>query len=189
VGGERPLGPGDPLSGGGLGDEQAPSDLRRREATEQPQGQGDAGLGGEDRVTGGEQQAEEVVADAVVQPVVEQIHVSHLRSGTVEPSVGDRAADLGELARIRAAAPDQVDGLVTRGGDQPPGGVRRDAADRPLLEGRHERVLGDLLAETDVAEHAAGHGDDRGGLHPPHRLRGPPGVGCGHGEGGASKTC
>ena len=186
LGGQGPLGSRDPLSRSRFRDQQSPRHLRGRQAAEQAQGQGDPRLRREDRVAGGEDQPEQVVADVVVQDVV---HVTHLLPGTVEPSVGHRPTDLGELARIRAPSPDQVDGLVARGGDEPAGGVRRNPAGRPLLQGGDEGVLGDLLAEADVAEDAAGHGDDAGGLHPPHRLRGQPRVGSGHGAGGASKTC
>ena len=55
----------------GSGDQERPGDLVGGQAAEQPQRQGDAGLGREDRMTGREDEAEQVVADVVIEGGVE----------------------------------------------------------------------------------------------------------------------
>ena len=64
--GEGAFGADDALGDGGLGDEEGAGDLVGGEAAEQAEGEGDAGFGGEDGVAGDEDEAEEVVADGVV---------------------------------------------------------------------------------------------------------------------------
>ncbi len=85
---------------------------RGGEAAEETQGEGGAGLGGEDRVAGGEDEAQEVVVDVV--------------GGGGFLGRGRRlqgAADLLELAGVVLPAPDQVDGAVPRSGHEPGPGL------------------------------------------------------------------
>ena len=69
--GERPLGAHDALRDRRLGDEEGARDLVGRQAAEQAQRQRDARLGREHRVAGGEDEAQQVVADVVVERRVE----------------------------------------------------------------------------------------------------------------------
>ena len=69
--GQRPLGAHDPLRDRRLRDEERARDLVGRQAAEQAQRQRDARLGREHRVAGGEDQAQQVVADVVVERGVE----------------------------------------------------------------------------------------------------------------------
>ena len=60
--GEGAFGADDALCDGGFGGQESAGDLVGGEAAEQTEGEGCAGLGGEDGVTGDEDQAEEVVS-------------------------------------------------------------------------------------------------------------------------------
>ena len=69
--GEGPLGPDDALGDRRLRDEERARDLLGRQAAEQAERERDARLGGEHRMAGGEHEAQEVVADVVVERGVE----------------------------------------------------------------------------------------------------------------------
>jgi hypothetical protein len=69
--GEGAFGADDALSDGGFGGEEGAGDLRDGEAAEQAESKGGAGLGGENGMTGDEDEAEEVVSDGVVEGRVE----------------------------------------------------------------------------------------------------------------------
>ena len=69
--GEGPLGPDDPLGDGRLRDEERARDLLGRQAAEQAERERDARLGREHRMAGREHEAQEVVADVVVERGVE----------------------------------------------------------------------------------------------------------------------
>ncbi len=53
-----------------------------------------------------------------------------------------------------------------------PAGMGRYAGGRPLLERGDQRLLGDLLGQTDVAGDPGEPGDEAAGLDAPHRLDG-----------------
>ena len=67
--GEGALGADDALRDGGLGDEEGARDLVGGQAAEQAQRERDARLGGEHGMAGDEDEAEQVVADVVVEGV------------------------------------------------------------------------------------------------------------------------
>jgi hypothetical protein len=58
------------------------------------------------------------------------------------------------LGRERPLAADAVDGLVSRRGDEPRTGVRRDAVPWPTLGGDGKRFLRGLFGAVEVAEEA-----------------------------------
>ena len=68
---ERALGADDALGHGGLGDEEGAGDLVGGEAADQAQRQRHAGLGRQQRVTGGEDEAQQIVADMIVERRIE----------------------------------------------------------------------------------------------------------------------
>ena len=78
--GEGPLGPDDALGDGRLRDEERARDLLGRQAAEQAERERDARLGREHRMAGREHEAQEVVADVVVERGVE-IRRGHLLLG------------------------------------------------------------------------------------------------------------
>ena len=61
---------------------------------------------------------------------------------------------------------------------QPGARVARDARRRPLLEGRDQRVVRQVLGRAEVAHQAHQAGDQLRRLEAPHRLDGGVGVGC-----------
>ena len=94
--GERALGADDPLRDRRLRDEERARDLLGRQAAEQAQRERDARLGREHRVAGDEHEAQQVVADVVVERGVE---VRRRR-----PAAGRRARDRAPRACARGAS-------------------------------------------------------------------------------------
>ena len=167
--GERALGAHDALRDGGLRSEKGAGNLRRGEAAEQAQGEGDARFGREHGMAGDEDEAEQIVLDIAVGC-----------AGEGGGEVGEGALLLvfelaGELfvflldARVAAQ---QVDGAVLGGGHEPRAGVLRHAGRGPLFECGDQRVLGQLFGDADIAHDARQSGDDARGLHAPHGVDG-----------------
>ena len=172
--GEGPLGPDDALGDRRLRDEERARDLVGRQAAEQAQRERDARLRREHRMAGREDQAQEVVADVVVEGRVEIRRGRLLRLSSSRPS-----SSCLRSSTLRSAQ--QVDRPVLGGGHEPGAGVVRDARLRPLLERGDERVLGQLLGEADVAHDPREAGDEPGRLDPPDRVDRAMGVGSRHG--------
>jgi hypothetical protein len=78
--------------------------------------------------------------------------------------------ELPHLDREPVVAAEPVDGAVLGGEHEPAAGVGRHAGDRPLLQRRQHRVLGQLLGQPDVAHQPGQAGHDAGGFQPPDRL-------------------
>jgi hypothetical protein len=145
------------------------------EPAEQPQRQGDLSVGGQCRVTAGEDQPKPVI-----------LHGSHLR--VVVTHVQQGGLRLAVVTGRLAAQP--VDGAATGGGHDPAAGIGRQALVWPFQQGRLEGVLDRLLGELDAAEEADQCRDRPSVLLPKHlgdgfkvkgRLghlssRGPPGT-------------
>ena len=113
-------------------------------------------------MAGGEDEAEQLVADVVV----------GLR-GEVGLLVRlELARDLLLLAFEGLRAPQAVDRLVLGGAHEPGARVVRHARLRPLLQGGDERILREVLGKADVADDAREAGDQPGGLDPPDRVDG-----------------
>ena len=55
-----------------------------------------------------------------------------------------------------------IDRPILCRGHQPRSGIPGNAIDRPLFERRHERVLRQVLGQTDIADEACEGGDNRG---------------------------
>ena len=172
--GEGPLGPHDPLGDRRLRDQEGARDLLGGQTAEQAEGEGDPGLGREDRMTGREHEAQEVVPEVVVHRGLELRH-RHLPAGL------ELAPELLVLALEPLAAAQPVDGPMLRGGHEPGPRVVRDPRLRPPLEGDDESVLGELLRETDVAHDPREPGDEPGRLDPPDRVDRAMGLGSRHG--------
>ena len=102
------------------GDEEGPRDLLGGEAAEEAQGEGHARLRREHGMAGGEDEAEEVVSDVVVDGRL-QIGGGHVLPGL------ELAAELLVLALGHLAATQPVEGPVLRGGHEPGARVVRDA--------------------------------------------------------------
>ena len=117
------------------------------------------------RMAGGEDQAQQVVADVVVERGIEV--------GRCAFAVDlELAAELLVLALHQLGAAQPVDGAVLGRGHQPGAGLVGDAGLRPLLERGDERVLRQLLGQPDVAHHARQAGDQPRLLDPEYRFDG-----------------
>ena len=141
-------------------------------------------------MAGDEHQAQQVVADVVVERVLGGA------VGQPRPLV-ELARQLVVLAIEPGAAAQQIDGPVLGRLHQPGARVARHAGRRPLLEGRDQRVVRQVLGRADIAHQAHQPGNQLRRLEAPHRLDGGMGVGC-HAVGpdpaagaksSASKTC
>jgi hypothetical protein len=109
--GEGAFGADDALSDGGFGGEEGAGDLSGGEAAEETEGEGGAGLGGEDGVTGDEDEAEEVVSDGVVEGGVE------VRHGLFE--CGEVACQVFVFTLGDGVAAEEIDGAAFGGGGEP----------------------------------------------------------------------
>jgi hypothetical protein len=114
-------------------------------------------------MTGREDEAQQVVADVIVERGVE------LALGALLPGA-ELVPELHVLALEQLAAAEQVDGVMLRRGHEPGARVVRHARLGPPLERRHEGVLREILRRADVARHPRQAGDELGRLDPPHRV-------------------
>ena len=172
--GKGPLGADDPLGHRRFRNEKCPRDLSRRQTTQQAECQCRTALGRKHRMTGGEDQTQEVVAHVVVGSDVELL-LGHCLLGR-----DDLAAQLLVLALERLAPAERVDGAVLRGAHQPGAGLVGNARPRPLFQGGHQRVLRQFLGKTDVAHDPCQAGDEPGGLDSPDGVNGAMNIGTGH---------
>ena len=126
-------------------------------------------------MAGGEDQAEKIVADIVVERGLDRADGIGL--------VGfDLVEELGVLALADLAAAKPVDGAVSGGGHEPGAGIARNPRLRPFLESHDERVLRQFLGEANVAHDARQPRDELGLLYAPDRIDGAMDVGCRHGN-------
>ena len=114
-------------------------------------------------MAGGEHEAKQIVADVVVDRLVNFLECGFLLGIEI-------AADLRVFALGHLVPAQPVDGAALGGGRQPGAGFVGNARRRPLLERGEQRVLCQLLGEADVAHHAGEAGDDFRLLDPPDRV-------------------
>ena len=126
--GQRALGADDALGDGRLGDEEGARDLLGRQAAEQAQRERDARLGREHRMAGGEDQAQQVVADVVVERGVEIRRGLLLLGLELAAELARACARASLLRRSRSIAR-----CLAVAMSQAPG-LSRDARLRPPLE-------------------------------------------------------
>ena len=101
-----------------------------------------------------EHQAQQVIADVIVEPVLGQRRAAGARFRL--------ALQLRVLALRDLAVSELVERVVARRGGQPRARSIGHAAARPLLERADERVLCEFLGATDVPQHAGEERDDLG---------------------------
>lgn len=114
-------------------------------------------------MTGGEYQAQKIVADVIVECRIEIVHDGLL------PTV-EIATDLFVLALDQRLAAEPVDRPVLRGCHEPRTGVVGDACLGPVLQRRDKCVLRQLLGKTDIAHDSREPGNDPGRLDSPDRV-------------------
>ena len=121
----------------------------------------DARLARQQRVTGGEDQPEQLVADVVVERGVEIGHglllLLHIERDHLV------------LAREHAAAAQMIQRPALGGRHQPRAGLFRNAGRGPMLERRQQRILRQLLGQRHIAQHPRKARDQAGLLDPPDR--------------------
>ena len=126
-------------------------------------------------MTGDEHEAEEIVADIVVNRGVE------IGDGGLLPGL-HFVAELLLLPVVQAPSAEQVDGAVLGRGHEPGARIVRDPARGPTFQGRDEGVLGQVLGQADVAHYPGETGDEPGRLDPPYRVDRAVGIGSRHGH-------
>jgi hypothetical protein len=179
--GEGPLGPNDALGDGRLRDEKCTRNLLGRQTSEQAEGERDARLSRENRMTRRENEAQQVVADVIVERVA-QIRDGHLLLDL------ELAAELLMLALEQLASAQPVDRTVLSGGHEPSARVVRDARLRPPLERGNESILRQLLGETGIAHDPRETGDEPRRLDPPDCVDRAMGIGSRHGYRSGTST-
>jgi hypothetical protein len=156
--GECPFGAHDALGDGRLRDEVGAGDLDGGQPAEQPQGESDAGLGGQHGMAGGEDESQQVVVDVVGIGRFVDVAVPVRRGGLQVPP------HLRQLARVPLASAYEIDRPVLGRGHEPRPGVVGHPLPGPLLQGGDQRVLRQLLRDPDVPHDARDTGDDAGRL-------------------------
>jgi hypothetical protein len=115
-------------------------------------------------MTGDEDEAEEVVADGVVEGGVEVGH------GLFER--GEVAGEVFVFALGDGVMAEEIDGASFGGGGKPSGGIIGDAGLRPLFECGDECLLREVFSQADVASEAGESGDDARRLDAPDGFDG-----------------
>ena len=131
-------------------------------------------LGRQHGMTRREDQAQEVVADVIVQRGVEGVGLAGLLRV-------DFVAQLRVLTVEKLPPAKLVDGAVLGGCHQPGARVVRNARRRPALQCGHQRVLRQIFGEPDVPHHARQPGNESRRLDAPDRVDRLMAVGRAHG--------
>ena len=169
-----PLGAHDALGDRRVRQQEGPGDLLGRQAADHSQRQGRAGLARQTRVTGGEDEPKQLVADVVVQGGVQIGHGLLLLLHVP----GDHLV----LALEHPAAAQMIQGPALGGRHQPGAGFFRNACRGPPLEGGQQGFLRQILGQRHVAQHPRQAGDQPGLLDPPDGEDRAMGVGGRHGR-------
>src|SRR6202021_1224259 len=187
--GECSFGADNALRDGRLRREESAGDFVGREAAEQAKRESHAGLGGKYRVTRYEDEAQQVVANIIVERGF-QIWHGHLLLRLKFPT------QLRVLEFEALVSSPEIDGTILRGSHKPRAWISRNSGLRPLLEGSDESVLSEFLGKPDVADDSRKACDDSGRLDSPDRVDDAMYVGSRHGypshhlqSGGASPGC
>src|SRR5262245_6566554 len=145
--GKRPLGADDALRDSRLRQQEGTCNLLCCKTTDETQRQRHPRFSGERGMTRREDEAQQLVADVVIEVIIEIGRHSL-------PLDLDSAAKLLVLALDQPSAAQPVNGAMLGRGHQPGPGTVGDARLRPLLEGSDEGVLRNLLGEADIAHQA-----------------------------------
>ena len=126
-------------------------------------------------MTGREHEAQEVIADIIVNHTVE------FRHGRLLPAL-ELVAKLLVLALDPLVSPEEFDGTMLRRGHEPGAWVVWNARLRPLLESSHESILREVLGNADIAHNSRETGDEPRRLDPPDCVDGAMCLGSRHGN-------
>ena len=125
-------------------------------------------------MTGDEHQAKEIVADVVVDRRVEVRH-GHLLPGL------QLVPHLLMLALEHLAPAQQIDRPMLGRGHEPGARLVGNAGLGPLLQRGDQRILRQVLGDTDIAHDPGEAGDEPGRLDPPDGVDRSVGIGSRHG--------
>src|ERR1700690_1622476 len=115
-------------------------------------------------MTGNEEEAQQVVANIVVESGIEVWHGQLFRSKLT--------AQFLVLALKPGASAEGINGAMLGGGHEPGAGVVRYAGLGPLLKGRDQGVLREIFGEADIAHDSREAGDETWRFDPPDRVDG-----------------
>src|SRR5438105_12817080 len=121
-------------------------------------------------MTGGEHEAQQIVADVVIEGSIEVGH-AHLLLRV------ELVSDLLVFALDSLAAAMHVDGAMLGGGHEPGAGVVRHSGLRPPLECGHESILSEIFGESNVTSDARQSGNESRRLDSPDGIDGTVDVG------------
>ena len=153
----------DPLRDRRLRDQVGAGDLPGRQAGEQAQGERDPRVGREHGVAGREDEAQEIVVERIVD--------LGLEIGVLDLAVDlDLAPQFPRLSLVDLGSAQAIDRPVLGRAHEPGARVVRDARLRPLLESGNERLLRQVLGDTDVAHDPRQAGDQTRRLDPPNGI-------------------
>lgn len=124
-------------------------------------------------MTRDEDEAQEVVAHRIV-------HRFEIRPRLLLPRL-QLATDFDVFTPGQRSPTQEVDGAMFGGGHEPGPRVVGHARPRPPLEGHHERILGQLLGETDIPDDSGQARDQSRPLDPEDGIDRSVGVGNRHG--------
>ena len=180
--GESSLGAHDALCDGRLRDEIGARNFVGRQAAEQAQSERNLRLGREHGMTGDEYQAQQVIADIVVESSVEFFHLGLTRPDLAGTDLLNDAfaTEFLVLAVEPLVAAEVVDGAMFGGGHQPGARIVRNARLRPLFERGHQSILREVFGHADIAHNSGQPGDEPRRLDPPDRVDGTMCVGSCH---------
>ena len=159
--GKRPLRPHDPLGNGRLRQQEGTRDLVGGQAADHPQSQRGAGLARQTRMAGRKDQAQQFVADVVVEA---EVQIGHGLLLLLHVPRHDCV-----LAREHPAAAQLIQRPPLGDRHQPRAGFLRNACNRPMLDRRQQRFLRQVLGQRHVAQHPRQAGEKPRLLDAPDR--------------------
>ena len=156
---QRALGAHDALGDRRFRLQEGPGDLAGRQAADHPQRQRGTCFAREERMTGGENEPQQLVADVIVQrgiPIGHGLLLGH-------HVIGDQLV----FALEHPAAPQMIEGAALGGRHQPGAGPLRHAHRGPAFQSGQQRFLRQIFGQRHIAEHPRQAGDQPGLLDPP----------------------
>ncbi len=180
--GEGSFGAHDALCDRGFRHEIGPRNFVRRQAAEQTQSKRNLRFSRKHGMAGDEYQAEQVIADIVVESSVEFVHrgltcPNFARTDLLNDAF---ATEFFVLAVKPLVAAEVVDGAIFGSGHQPGARIIGNARLRPLFQGGHQSILSQVFGHTDIAHNSGQTGDEPRRLDPPDCVDGSMCIGSCH---------
>src|SRR2546426_7200119 len=158
------LGPDDTLGDGWLRDEEGSRDLLGLQTSDQTKRERNLCLGCEHGMARDEDQAQQVIAEIVVESRIQIWHGPLFRTKL--------ATKLSVLALEQSISAEVINRPMFRRGHQPGARVIGDAQLRPLFERGDQSVLCEIFGQSDIAHDPRQSGDESRRLDPPDCVDG-----------------